>query len=285
MPNPLESLGFAVGNKVVDSYFNERAAQKAFKRQKELMTFQNDLAVKNWQMENAYNTPAAQKDRLAAAGLNPDLLYGQSGVASMAGDIAAPAVAQSPMANTGVSDIANATQALAVAKNTDSKTVGQEIENYVQNLIKDERIRQIGLQNEWTDEQISNIREATAKLSHEIANIVGQNNLLQKNGELVDAEIVYKQMRTVMEKQEIQSQIQRWKHENGLSDAQAKQITDMLPYLITGQKLANGQDALDFLMDSEYAKAERNIGIVEKGARIIGTALGGTASLRKGRRH
>lgn len=283
MANPLEGMGFSVANKMVDSIFNEHAANKAFSRQKALMQMQNAFAVENWNRENAYNTPERQKERLIAAGINPDMMYGQSGVASMANGIAAPTAPSSQMAAVGTTDLATAVQAISAAKKMDSEKIGQDIENYVQNLIKDERIKQIALQNHWTEEQTQNIREATAKLSHEIANLVGQNNLLQKNGELVDAEIVYKKMRTLMEGKQMAAQIERWKHENKLTDAEAKQIKDMLPQLILGQKLANGQSALDFLMDSEFRDAERRIGVIERFCRLIGTAFGGSSGSRRRR--
>lgn len=72
---------------------------KNWKRTKELnrQTFEynKDLAeqafrqnVQMWNAENAYNTPAAQMMRMRAAGLNPNLLYGngQEASAGLAGD-------------------------------------------------------------------------------------------------------------------------------------------------------------------------------------------------------
>ena len=47
----------------------KRAATTAYKRQKEF-----------WNMQNAYNTPKAQMQRLKDAGLNPALMYGQGNV-------------------------------------------------------------------------------------------------------------------------------------------------------------------------------------------------------------
>lgn len=40
------------------------------------MRYQDKINVKNWNMQNAYNLPSAQVERLRAAGLNPDLMYG-----------------------------------------------------------------------------------------------------------------------------------------------------------------------------------------------------------------
>lgn len=46
---------------------NEQAAKNSF-----------DRSIQAWNMENEYNTPAAQMERFQAAGLNPNLIYGQS---------------------------------------------------------------------------------------------------------------------------------------------------------------------------------------------------------------
>lgn len=40
--------------------------------------------LKDWEMQNAYNSPAAQMERLKAAGLNPHLVYGNGAVANNA---------------------------------------------------------------------------------------------------------------------------------------------------------------------------------------------------------
>lgn len=45
---------------------NKEAAELAYKR-----------GIKVWNMQNEYNTPKAQMERFAAAGLNPNLIYGQ----------------------------------------------------------------------------------------------------------------------------------------------------------------------------------------------------------------
>lgn len=44
---------------------------------KELAVFNNNLARENWEMQNAYDAPAAQMQRYKEAGLNPNLIYGQ----------------------------------------------------------------------------------------------------------------------------------------------------------------------------------------------------------------
>ena len=41
-----------------------------------LAKMQNQWSIEQWSRENAYNSPAAYRDRLKAAGMNPDLAYG-----------------------------------------------------------------------------------------------------------------------------------------------------------------------------------------------------------------
>lgn len=55
--------------------------------QERLMELQNEYNIKNWEMQNAYNTPAAQMLRYAEAGLNPNLIYGQSNMAGSIGGV------------------------------------------------------------------------------------------------------------------------------------------------------------------------------------------------------
>lgn len=42
-----------------------------------LAKMQNNWSIEQWNRENSYNSPAAQMARYKAAGLNPDLMYGQ----------------------------------------------------------------------------------------------------------------------------------------------------------------------------------------------------------------
>lgn len=51
---------------------------------KELAVQQNNWNIAQWQRENEYNSPAAQKARLSAAGLNTDMMYGQGAISNVA---------------------------------------------------------------------------------------------------------------------------------------------------------------------------------------------------------
>lgn len=79
LPAGLNQLGDNFLNGYMGYYFNNRAAEDA-----------NNRMISFWNMQNAYNTPKEQMKRFAEAGLNPNLIYGQSNVA---GAIGRPAVA------------------------------------------------------------------------------------------------------------------------------------------------------------------------------------------------
>lgn len=65
------------------NYLNQRFSEKMYNRQRK-------DALEFWNMQNAYNDPSAQMDRLRNAGLNPHLVYGNGGGNSNAGPIPTP---------------------------------------------------------------------------------------------------------------------------------------------------------------------------------------------------
>lgn len=90
-----------------------RKAQQAYNtRQEEIAKEnwdkQNQRDIDFWNMQNAYNDPLAQQQRLKTAGLNPNLVYG-SGADATAGPIAthaAPKPDIRPVEHEGMPDIA-----------------------------------------------------------------------------------------------------------------------------------------------------------------------------------
>lgn len=83
--------GWAALGAVADSAFGSAIGayrdRENYKNSKKLMDYQNQLDIANWNMVNEYNKPSAQMARYAEAGLNPNLIYGQS---NTAGSISAP---------------------------------------------------------------------------------------------------------------------------------------------------------------------------------------------------
>lgn len=69
---------------LVGTVYSNRQQRKL---QNEYMEKQQQYAKENWQMENEYNLPANVKNRLMAAGLNPNLMYGQGAASGQGGTI------------------------------------------------------------------------------------------------------------------------------------------------------------------------------------------------------
>ena len=58
---------------------------------------ENQANLDFWNMQNAYNSPAAQMQRYQAAGLNPNLIYGQSNTADQVTAASSPNYQTTPM--------------------------------------------------------------------------------------------------------------------------------------------------------------------------------------------
>lgn len=84
----------------------------SYKKQKQLAKYQYDLNMQAWREQTAYNSPAAQMQRLADAGLNPNLVYGNGNVANAAD---APPQYEAPRVNFDTNP--NLSQGIASAMN------------------------------------------------------------------------------------------------------------------------------------------------------------------------
>lgn len=86
--------------------------RKQYERQLEYMDKSHRQAIERWMLENDYNTPNNVKNRLIAAGLNPNLMYGQTGAGGTAGSVGSPSSPEAYSSNPfdGVSSIIMAMQ-------------------------------------------------------------------------------------------------------------------------------------------------------------------------------
>ena len=198
---------------------NEEADARQYRHQRELIDLQYENDIKKWQMQNEYNSPAAMRERLIAAGLNPNLITG------MAGSTAAGAVGNSdvPAAFTrsrmeGVSQMINAmsnavsqgslidsqvqlNKSAAVKNLADANATPQDVETRkghlrvaegnlnVQQKLLQETIRKNDAFILWNDKQIE---EASARIS----NIAYQNKELSARTSLHDAEAALKKVQS-----------------------------------------------------------------------------------------
>lgn len=115
------------GNSSTDKQLKAQAVENEKNRQYnlQLAKMQNQWNVDQWNRENEYNSPAQQMARYKAAGLNPDLIYGQSNTSSqLSGSLTsgAPSSPQdmSPMARK-VSPLAGAFGSIAQSRLLDAQ--------------------------------------------------------------------------------------------------------------------------------------------------------------------
>jgi len=64
------------GSNIVDAGMQAVANAKSWKHTKQMYNRQRADALSDWNMQNAYNAPSAQMERLKNAKLNPNLVYG-----------------------------------------------------------------------------------------------------------------------------------------------------------------------------------------------------------------
>lgn len=88
--SPFLSLASGVGSLFGNSNINKQIKAQQEENQKNrdwnlmLAQMQNQWSQNQWERENEYNTPLAQRKRLQDAGLNADLMYGNGGISNLA---------------------------------------------------------------------------------------------------------------------------------------------------------------------------------------------------------
>ncbi len=76
---------------------NKALSEYAYNREMEQWQRENQANLDFWNMQNAYNSPQAQMERYQSAGLNPNLIYGQSNTADQVTAASSPNYNTTPM--------------------------------------------------------------------------------------------------------------------------------------------------------------------------------------------
>ncbi|MDR0738337.1 MAG: hypothetical protein LBF39_04600, partial [Prevotellaceae bacterium] len=82
---PIVAAGISAGSSVLQSFLNYDSQSSANEQNVALSREQMAWQEAMWNKQNAYNLPAAQMERYKQAGLNPNLIYGQSNTAGSVG--------------------------------------------------------------------------------------------------------------------------------------------------------------------------------------------------------
>lgn len=136
----LIGAGSSLLNGVANAVFGDINTKRQIRANKELARYQNDLNIQNWNMQNEYNLPKNQMQRFADAGLNPNLIYGQSNTAGDVGNVNVGSVDASLPLQDSVMNAVNLAMGLRQL-HADIRLKGEQADN-------------VQAQTEWTTEKI-----------------------------------------------------------------------------------------------------------------------------------
>lgn len=277
---PWSAIASIAGNIASNMNINNQVSQQKIENQKNrdwnlnLARQQNRWNIEQWNRENAYNSPSAQMARFKAAGLNPDLMYGQQNLSAASPEMTAGEGSQP----TDVSNLANkrtigdtivqaastrltnaqAKLAESQADKVDAETTGQTINNeWLPKLLKgqtdinDADIKQKladaglkGKQIEVATEQIKVMQQSVKESQQKINDL--QSQMESRTFQQVQAMLEYnlKKDKQHYEIREILSKI-------GVNSANTKRILALMPYeiaeSISRTNLNDATAALTFL--------------------------------------
>jgi hypothetical protein len=268
--------GGIVNNKNIDKQISSQQEENQKNRDwnLNLARQQNQWNIEQWNRENAYNSPAAQMARYKAAGLNPDLAYGQQNLSAASPEMTAGEGSQptdvSNLANKRtigdmVSQAANFRLANAQAKlaesqanKVDAETVGQTINNeWLPKLLKGQieineadvkdKLASAGLKGKQIEvavEQIKVMQQSVKESQKKIEDL--QSQMENRTFQQVQAMLEYN-LRKDKQRYEIREILSRV----GLNDASTRRILNLLPYeiaeSISRTNLNDATAALTFL--------------------------------------
>lgn len=255
----LGSIAGSAVNTLAGGLLGEFFADAANERSKDMQ---------KWQWDN-FLSPKAQARALGDAGINPAVAFGQ-GAISHTLQPNAQSVPVSPV-DVGLSgqDLAASVLALAQAKKVGAEEEGQILENKLLSDTYEEKVREIGLANKWTEEQ-------TAKVTQEIGLMVGQFNNLQKQTEklesekkLTDKEVSWFDRHMSAEVEYIKSTSDYNKALKDLTDSQKKLLDDTMDDLKKITNLNRQQlEKIVGLLD-KYGDAQAIVGMLSQ---VVGSA-------------
>lgn len=140
-----------------------------------LAKMQNQWNIEQWNRENTYNTPLAQRQRLAAAGMNPDLAYGEGVSANLAAS-SPEMTAGAPSSPADMSNLAN------------KQTVGDMVRSVLQNSLVQAQIDKTKSDKDKTDQETKNLEVENDILSADALTRALQN---EWNIEFTKSQVYY----------------------------------------------------------------------------------------------
>lgn len=180
--------------------------------------YQNEWNLNMWNKQNEYNTPAAQRQRLEDAGLNP-IFYGLDGTGNAGALTSAPftAVNGAPMSNSGEflgQGISNAAlqsaQIANIQANTEkvkAETNGQTLDNMIKNATAGDVIQDAHFRMQCSEANVDYIRNNSEKVKAEIVNINNETDLIQQKIDSIAQSMTYEKLRYELDKEVKEAEI------------------------------------------------------------------------------
>ena len=240
-----------------------------------LAKLQNQWNIDQWNRENAYNSPASQMARYKAAGLNPDLIYGQPNLSAASpemtsGDGSLPTDVSNLANKRTIGDIvsqaastrltnAQAKLAESQANKTDAETEGQGYQNDI--LKSDAAFRDalnsgtVDLNNmslkvsekgmQLTDEQIGKLRKECDQIDQNIEQSRAAVDEIRQKISNLKTDQAISRLRYILDVKLGEATIKKLASECNLNYIRAKEIIDKLPYEISNIKASTSKTRVD----------------------------------------
>lgn len=179
----LAAAGMNMAGQIGNAVIAAKNSEKSLRLTKDLYQYQNELNRENWAIANEYNLPSNQMQRLAEAGLNPNLVYGTGNIQNVAGQVSSPHGQQFQVMAPRVdldflqvarlmSDIklqnSQAQKNYSESKLIESQTTGQDLTNQfnqetltIRELLVDQQYSSVAKQMEKWDQEIVDGRALT----------------------------------------------------------------------------------------------------------------------------
>lgn len=238
----ISALG-SFGSTILNGVFNRQSMDDQINKAKGLMKYEWDL----------YKSPKAQLGSLAEAGFNPAVALGEGRNFSASINPVLPSSVTPQIG--GVMDIANFVKAMAEAKKAGLESTAQEMENEVNRQTQDERIRAIGLQNKFTEEQ-------TTKVIQEWNKTIGEINVLQKDSEI-------KQIDLDKHEALVNSVLRNYADKHKLDNQQFEALKEQLPVVLDKLKAEEKILSIDADINENFKATMTNLGVVGQAVQVL----------------
>ena len=189
------------------------------KQQRKLEAQRRKYDTAQWERQNKYNHPIEQMARLAAAGLNPNLIYGSS-PGSAVGNAGAIPAGQAPQyelnnpvtgyMNTKVQQAQANNMNTSAMKNVSQANLSEEQANRINKLLaSDITMAEEGAKRSITDTFLKDL-EKTGKAKHYLANMAAETKKAVEEGSIAEARKHIVELDAKLAKQGIRPQDKQW---------------------------------------------------------------------------